>query len=96
MKRRKMVLAFGMVAFSMAVSLFAADDPFNGTWKLNAAKSKYSPGPGPESVTLTVRVEGATHNVKIEGKASDGTTIEIELRGQTRRNPSPRHRFARV
>ena len=79
MKRRNMVLALGMVAFCMAASLFAADDPFNGTWKLNVAKSKYVPGPGPQSLTTTVKVEGDTHNVKSEGKTSDGTTIETSF-----------------
>jgi hypothetical protein len=89
MKRRNMVLAFGMVAFCMAVSLFAADDPFNGTWKLNVAKSKFVPGPEPQSLTITVKVEGDTHNVKVEGKTSDGTAIETSFVAKLDGTPAP-------
>ena len=32
---------------------WAAEDPLLGTWKLNLAKSKYSPGPPPKSGTTT-------------------------------------------
>jgi len=40
---------------SIPVGLFAADDPFVGSWKLNVGKSKYNPGPppaNPSNVTL--------------------------------------------
>ena len=33
-------------------ALRAADDPLIGTWKLNVAKSKFSPGPGYKSQML--------------------------------------------
>jgi len=77
MKRLNMALARGMVAFCIAASLFAADNPFNGTWKLNVAKSKFAPGPGPQSITMTVKVEDDTHNVKSEVKTPDDKTFEI-------------------
>ena len=51
------------VAFA---SVAAAADPFDGTWQLNTAKSKYDPGPAPEKVTLTIQVDGATATVKSE------------------------------
>ena len=55
----------------------AADDPQSGTWKMNAAKSKYSPGPGPKS--LTVKVEADANQVKInaDGINDDGTEIHV-------------------
>jgi len=34
---------------SLSAGLSAADDPSFGTWKLNLAKSKFSPGPAPKS-----------------------------------------------
>src|SRR3990172_4011578 len=37
----------------ISVSLRAADDPVIGVWKLNVAKSKYSPGPTPKGATIT-------------------------------------------
>jgi hypothetical protein len=44
---------FLFAALLVAVpALRAADDPLIGTWKLNVAKSKFSPGPGYKSQTL--------------------------------------------
>lgn len=53
----------------------AAADPFAGVWKLNAAKSKYDPGPAPRSSTLTFSADGAwvvvkTDTVDAAGKSS--------------------------
>jgi hypothetical protein len=36
------------VVLAMSISLFAAESPFSGTWKLNLAKSKMTP-PVPKS-----------------------------------------------
>ena len=36
------------VVLAMSISLFAAESPFSGTWKLNLAKSKMTP-PLPKS-----------------------------------------------
>ena len=38
----------------------AASDPYIGTWKLDAAKSKFNPGPPPQSITLTITEDGST------------------------------------
>jgi hypothetical protein len=46
---------------------FAQSDPFIGTWQLNLTKSKFSPGPGPKSVTMNVQAEGQNHNVTFAG-----------------------------
>ena len=35
-----------------------AADPLVGTWKLDAAKSKFSPGPPPKSITVTFEAAG--------------------------------------
>lgn len=48
---------FALVAF--ALSAWAADDPFTGIWKMNPAKSKYSPGPPPKSITYNFQPAGA-------------------------------------
>jgi hypothetical protein len=37
--------------FMAAASVAAAADPLFGTWQLNLAKSKFSPGPAPKSMT---------------------------------------------
>jgi hypothetical protein len=36
----------------------AQSDPFLGTWQLDLAKSKFSPGPPPSGQTLSVQGEG--------------------------------------
>ena len=52
------VLAIGAVLGIGVVDLSAQmNDPRIGTWKLNVAKSTYSPGPAPQGVT--VKVEAA-------------------------------------
>ena len=42
----------------IVLTLFAADSPFVGTWKLNVSKSKYNPGPPPQSQTRTWDASG--------------------------------------
>jgi hypothetical protein len=48
----------------------AENDRFVGTWKLNVAKSKFSPGPAPTSATVTI----APDKVSVEEVHADGKT----------------------
>ena len=50
-----------------------AADPRIGTWKLNVAKSKYSPGPAPQSQTLKIEAVGKGEKVTSEVVNTDGT-----------------------
>jgi hypothetical protein len=36
---------------------FAADDPFSGTWKIDAPKSSFSNGKFPKNMSITIKVE---------------------------------------
>jgi hypothetical protein len=56
----------------------AAADQQSGTWKMNPAKSKYSPGPSPKSVTL--KVDSDENNIKItaDGTNADGSPTHVE------------------
>ena len=56
MKARTITLALIMLIVS--VGLRAADDPQTGAWKLNVAKSKFSPGPPPKSQAVTIEPYG--------------------------------------
>jgi hypothetical protein len=72
---RKAIYLIGL--FSLASAVFAADpkqsiDPFNGTWELNLAKSKFSPGPPPKSTTWTFENSGDTSNVTVKGVDAEG------------------------
>ena len=69
-----MVLVVGGVLGVDIANLSAqAGDPRMGTWKLNVAKSKYSPGPAPQSLTLKVEPSGQGEKVTAEFVNTDGT-----------------------
>lgn len=59
---------------SLVVSpAFAQVDPQVGVWKLNVAKSKYSPGPAPKSATTTIVAAGTGRKVSVEQTQADGS-----------------------
>jgi hypothetical protein len=56
-----------------ALSLAQAADARIGTWKVNAAKSKYDPGPPPQSLTVKVEPAGQGEKVTAEIVNADGS-----------------------
>ena len=74
-------LPAAILFMGFALSAQAAD-PLVGTWKLNVAKSTYSPGTAPKS--LTVKIEAAGEGVKItaDGVRGDDTPIRVESTAQ--------------
>ena len=48
-------------------------DPLVGTWTLNAAKSKYTPGPTPKSITSVYEVAGKGYKVTVKNDTGAGT-----------------------
>ena len=48
-------------------------DPFVGTWKLNPAKSKYSPGPTPKNITSIYEAAGQGYKVSVTNESPSGT-----------------------
>jgi hypothetical protein len=68
------VLALGVALGADIATLSAqASDPRSGTWKLNVAKSKYSPGPAPQALTVKVEPSGQGEKVTAEFVNADGT-----------------------
>jgi hypothetical protein len=59
---------------------FAAD-AFIGTWKLNDAKSKFSPG-APKNITVVYEAVGDNVKVTIDGAAGDGKPTHNEWTGK--------------
>jgi hypothetical protein len=60
----------------------AADDPFLGAWKLNLAKSRYSPGPPPKSGSNTFELAPGglkliVRNTETQGKPTSFERIEL-------------------
>ncbi len=62
--------------FAVGMTLLAAD-PAIGTWKLDVAKSKYTPGPAPKSATITY--EETADGIKRTGESldADGKTTSF-------------------
>jgi len=62
MKRYLFIASLTAVILAWSAAPLAArgdhDSPFVGTWKLNVAKSNFSPGPPPKAVTVTIDGDG--------------------------------------
>jgi hypothetical protein len=70
----------GAFATVLAATLLAqAPDPHVGTWKLNPAKSKYSPGPTPKSGTTKIEAAGAGTKVVVDQILADGSVRHWEV-----------------
>ena len=81
MRMRRVTLLAIMVVVSALVlaNIAEAADNQVGTWKLNVAKSKFSPGPAPKDATLTI--ESQADGVKLTNHVIDaeGKTVHKEL-----------------
>ena len=66
------------VALLASAVIAQATDPHVGVWKLNLAKSKYEPGPGPKSGTTKWEVVAAGIKVTADDVLADGTTRHWE------------------
>ena len=64
-KNLLMVSLAACCALVLSSSVALAADNWLGTWKLDAAKSKYSPGPAPKSLTL--KFEATAGGIKFTG-----------------------------
>ncbi|UWZ83037.1 hypothetical protein [Occallatibacter riparius] len=73
--QRFLRLAIATLAITSAAAAFAADNSL-GSWKLNVAKSKYSPGPLPvKSLSSTREADGEGVKVTTTGERADGSAI---------------------
>lgn len=78
MKRNLILTAFILAVVSDG-PLLAQDNPYVGNWKLNTAKSKYEPGPGPKNINRTVVAQGEGAKYTSEGVRADGTTFAFSF-----------------
>ena len=76
MQRRTLGCAVGIAVFVVAlfgIRLVAqSSDPIIGTWVLNVAKSKFSPGPAPKSESRTYVTAGKEIKATSTGVSADG------------------------
>ena len=73
-----LVLAALVAVPALFVARTAADEQ-SGTWKLNLAKSKYSPGPAPKNLTETIELDENTYKVEGDGTTGDGKPMHLEF-----------------
>ena len=82
-----------LIATSLIVGVAMAADPVVGSWTLDAAKSKFSPGPAPKSATR-VYTESAD-GVSLDGKsvAADGkeASLHVAYKADGKSHPTTGH-----
>jgi hypothetical protein len=64
------------VVLAMSISLFAAESPFSGTWKLNLAKSKMTP-PVPKSDIAVVDADENGLKLSQDVVTDEGESLKI-------------------
>jgi hypothetical protein len=76
---RTIVAGAAFIGLSSSTRLAAqASDQWIGTWKLNSAQSKFSPAPGPKSLTVTIAKAGAGFKVSAKGIGGDDKPFGTE------------------
>jgi len=78
----KGVAALVTTALAVVLTVFAATasaGEHSGTWKLNPAKSKYSPGPAPKNLTETITLDESRYKVEGNGTTGDGKPMHLEF-----------------
>jgi hypothetical protein len=81
-------VALAIVLCVSASTAAAAQDPFNGTWHLNKAKSTFDPGPGPEKATVTIKTDGTTWTA-MSSSSYEGKTLETSYTVTLDGTPGP-------
>lgn len=61
----------------IVLTLFAADSPFVGTWKLDVDQSTFPPGPSP--LFATVQIEFSGKGLKTTANNADGHGVVTDL-----------------
>jgi hypothetical protein len=80
MKTKTIGLSF-ILCLAAGAFCLAADDPMMGTWKLNEAKSKITPG-APKNSTVVYAAAGDQIKITVDGTDADGKTSHSEWTGK--------------
>ena len=78
-----------IVVAGLSVLSAQGTDPRVGSWQLNVAKSKYSPGPAPKSQTLTIEAAGKGEKVTSETVSASGAKTMTEYTADYDGKPHP-------
>ena len=71
----------------LAVGLFAAENPFAGTWKVNTAKSKLA-GSGIGSGGVRVESDGTTYKASVDNTDEKGQPVKFDYEATLDGKPS--------
>ena len=71
----------GLVTAFLGGTALAQGEAINGTWKLNTAKSKYEPGPGPKSQTIVISGTDAARKIVVDVAPQSGDAAHWEVSG---------------
>jgi len=72
------ILMTTLLIAPLVLSVAATADQHSGTWNMNPAKSKCSPGPTPRNVTVKVDCDENGIKLDAEGTNQDGTPTHVE------------------
>lgn len=81
MKARTIVITLALCVFGVGVCLAQKSNSLMGTWKLNEAKSKLTPG-GPKNDTVVYEPAGDSVKVTIDGTDASGKPTHTEWTGK--------------
>jgi hypothetical protein len=75
------LLGIAAVVTLALAGLAQAPTGMAGTWTLNSAKSKFSPGPAPKSMTITYAPSGNMMKITVDAVTADGAKQHWEMSG---------------
>src|SRR6266446_3348732 len=78
---KRIVIVLTLATLFVGVTVCLADSPQMGTWKLNEAKSKYSPG-APKNTSVVYEAAGDSVKVTVDGVGADGKPTHNEWTGK--------------
>jgi hypothetical protein len=81
MKRRMIVVCVVTLCLAVGTLCLAADQTV-GTWKVNVAKSKYSPGPSPKVSMVKFEETGDNVKIVVDATEADGKASHNEWTGK--------------
>jgi hypothetical protein len=78
---KRLVILLTLASLFVGVTVCLADSPQMGTWKLNEAKSKFSPG-APKNNTVIYEASGDSIKVTVDGVDGAGAATHNEWTGK--------------
>lgn len=71
----------GLLTAFVGGAALAQGEAFNGTWKLNVAKSTFNPGPGPKDQTIVIAGTDAARKISVDLTPQNGNAVHWEVAG---------------